>query len=217
MYNPGWGGVYEVSNINQAEYTGVVLELVRRQYRNWQMEASYTWSRAIGDAEDFASFLGDDRTTRDNEYGYLSYDQRSVLKVNATTITPWGFRMGSTVQWQTGLPYSILDQTVSLDAAPPQYTGLSAPDARTRIRYPTRQRNDQRYTAFWTFDVRLDKELNLAKGLNMQLALDIYNLFNERVYMVYSPFAGYGAQINGFNQAFVTTGRTFQVGFKMSF
>lgn len=216
-YNPGWGSIFQVGNYNSSRYHGVVLELVRRQYRNWQMEASYTWSQAVGDAEDFASFLGDDSTTRDDEYGYLSYDQRHVVKVNATTITPWGFRMGATVQWQSGLPYSILGQRVTVDSVPPQYPGFVQAEPRVRLRYLTGQRNDQRNRGYWNIDVRLDKEFNLPRGVNLQLALDIYNLLNERVYLVYSPNEQQGSQINGFNQAFTTVGRRFQIGAKLSF
>ena len=57
ILNPGWGEMFLIGNFNTSEYDSVVLELRRRQYRNWQMEASYTWSKAIGDSEDFVSRL----------------------------------------------------------------------------------------------------------------------------------------------------------------
>ena len=63
------------------------------------MQASYTWSKAEGDGEDFAQQLGDDRSLLEDEKGFQSYDQRHVVKVNATTITPWGFRLGAAVSW----------------------------------------------------------------------------------------------------------------------
>ena len=67
----------------------IVLELVRRQYRSWEMNASYTWSEATGDGEDFFQELGDDPTLRENQFGFQSYDQRHVVKLNAMSITPW--------------------------------------------------------------------------------------------------------------------------------
>ena len=44
-----------------------VLELVRRQYRSWEMQASYTWSEAKGDGEDFNQALGNDRSLLEDE------------------------------------------------------------------------------------------------------------------------------------------------------
>jgi len=99
VLNPGWGELLYVGNFNTSEYKAFVLELVRRQYRSWQMNASYTWSEAIGDAEDFDQLLGNERTLFEDERGLLSWDQRHAFKVSAITITPWGFRLGGVVRW----------------------------------------------------------------------------------------------------------------------
>jgi hypothetical protein len=216
-HNIAWGSIYMVSSDNTGDYGGWVLEVVRRQYRNWQMNASYTFSRAIGDAESWNSFLGDDRTTRDNERGYMSYDVRHSVKVNATTITPWGFRLGTAFSWESGLPYSILQQKLAQDSAPPGLIELQPPDPRARLRYPTRQRNDMRNSPFWNFDVKLDKEMNLGKGMNLQTAVDIFNLMNDRKYMIYDQFAETGYQLNGVNAGTTRIGRTYQLSMKLSF
>ncbi len=216
-YNPGWGTVFLVGNFNSAEYRSAILELTRRQYRNWQLEASYTWSRAIGDAEAFNSFLGDDRTALDAERGYLSYDQRHVFKLNATSITPWGFRIGTAAVWQSGLPYSIVEERLSADSNPPQYLGLGTPEPRVRIRYPTGQRNDQRNRSWWNFDLKLDKEMRLRGKMMAELSCEVFNLLNDRDYVIYDPFLGYGMQVNGTNEAYRRTGREYQLGLKVSF
>lgn len=216
-HNLAWGGVYLVGNFNTATYHGWQLELTRRQYRNWQMTSSYTYSKAIGDAEDWASYLGDDRTTRENERGYLSYDVRHALKVNATTITPWGFRFGTAISWQSGLPYSLLEQAPSQDTTPPPLISLGQPEPRYRQKYITGQRNDQRNRARWNFDVKFDKEMNLGKGLNLQLAADIFNLLNDRTYVVYNDFTQQGVQLNGRNDAYRRVGRQYQLTAKLSF
>jgi hypothetical protein len=219
IYNIGWGAIYQLGNYNNAKYKGLQLEIVRRQYRNWQMNASYTWSRALGNGESWNSYLGDDRTTRDQEFGYLSYDVRHALKINATTITPWGFRAGTAISWQSGLPYSILEQKPTADAAPvwTEMTGLGEPEPRTRLRYPTHQRNDQRNRAYWNFDLKLDKEMNLGKGMNLQVALDVFNLLNDRTYQIWNPFSEEGDQVNGYNDGYQRIGRNYQVSMKLSF
>lgn len=180
------------------------------------MNASYTWSRAVGDGESWNSYLGDDRTTRAAETGYLSYDVRHSVKVNAATITPWGLRAGTAITWQSGLPYSILVRKASLDDITPALSNLGSPEPRLRLLYPTGRRNDHRNRSCWNFDLRVDKEANVGK-LNLQIAADIFNLLNDRTLLIYSPFVEMGEQINGQNLGYRRIGRTYQVSAKLSF
>ena len=176
------------------------------------MNASYTYSEAIGDAEDFQQILGDDRTIINDEHGWLSYDQRHSVKVNATTIVPWagGFRFGTSMQWQSGYPFSIRRRGVSIDTVPPTYVGLGSPESRVRLRYVTGQRNDQRNESWWNFDVHLAKEFNMQGGLNLQVTADIFNLLNEDHLTVVN-------QNNGFNAYFREFGRQWQLGLRLAF
>ena len=162
--------MFEIGNINEAQYEAFVLELVRRQYRSWQMSASYTYAKAEGDGEDFLQELGNDPSLRDSIQGFQSYDQRHVVKVNATTVTPWGIRLGTAVTWQSGLPYSILLQDNSDDILPPSTSVFIFPGSRLRQTYPTGKRNDQRNTSYWNVDLKATKELNLSSRMNLQLA-----------------------------------------------
>jgi len=218
LQNPGWGDIYLVSNLNQIDYEALVLELIRRQYRSWEMQASYTWSSAQGDGEDFAQSLGDDRSLIQDERGYQAYDQRHVVKVNATTITPWGFRLGAAISWQSGLPYSILLRKPAFDAVPPVYQNLGADGSvRTRTTYPSRTRNDQRNDSYWNFDVKFTKEFMIGRQLNMQVTAEVFNLFNDGTYIVYNPVSETGEQINGNNVGLRRFGRQWQVGVKFAF
>jgi hypothetical protein len=218
VQNPAWGDIFLVGNLNSIDYEAMVLELVRRQYRSWELQASYTFSKAKGDGEDFNQALGDDRSLLDDEAGFQSYDQRHVVKVNATTITPWGFRLGGAVTWQSGLPYSLLIQKLAFDSIPPQYQTLGAGNpARVRQQYETGQRNDQRNDSYWNFDLKFTKEMNLGRGLNMQISLELFNMLNDGTYLVYDPLFDSGRQINGTNIAVRRFGRQWQVGFKLAF
>ena len=217
VYNPAWGSIYLVGNYNSAEYDGWVVDLTRRQYRNWQMQASYTFSKAIGDAEDWLSPLGDDRSILDAERGYLSYDQHHVVKANATTITPWGFRLGATASWGSGLPYSILAVQTAYDSVSPQFPILAATGERQRIRYPTGQRNDRRNRATLQIALKADREWSLPGGMSLQTSLEVFNLLNDRYYQIYNRDLKMGRQINGRNEAYVLTGRQYQIGMKLTF
>ncbi len=218
LQNPLWGGVYKIGNFNTANYQGYQLELTRRQYKNWQMNASYVYSRVIGDAEDFNLLQGSDPTTIDQERGYLGYDQRHVVKVNATTILPGGVRLGGAISWQSGLPWSVLRQDFSLWAVPPIYSSsLQDVDPTVRTRYPTGQRNDQRNTSYWNFDIKAQKEFRLPGRMNLQLTASVYNLLNDQVYRIYNGGLQFGRQLNGNNEAERLAGRRFEVGFRLAF
>jgi len=218
LQNPGWGDIYLVSNINEIDYEALVLELIRRQYRNWQMQASYTWSQAFGNGEDFQQNLGDDRSLVEDEQGFQSYDQRHVVKVNATTITPWGFRLGTAVSWQSGLPYSVVLRSPAFDAIPPTYGTLDGRGGvRIRSTYPSGTRNDERNESYWNIDANFIKEFTFGRNLNMQLSVEVFNLLNDGTYQIYNPAIELGEQINGTNTAIRRFGRRWQLGVKFAF
>jgi hypothetical protein len=216
--NPAFGSLLVVGNFNVADYDAFVLELIRRQYRSWELQGSYTWSMAEGNGEDFRQFIGLDQSLLDDEYGYQSNDQRHVVKLSATTITPWGFRLGGRVLWQSGLPYSILEQDLSFDAVPPAYLTLGSYNpARNRLQYPTGVRNSERNDSQWLLDLKLTKEMNLGRGLNLQLAAEIFNVLDDGTYQVYNPNFETGFQINGNNDARFEFGRRWQLGMRLAF
>jgi len=208
LLNPSFGSIYLVGNYNTTDFVAYILELTRRQYKGWQMEASYTYSRAVGDAEDYNTLAGDDLSNRDYERGYLSYDRRHAIKVNATTITPWGFRVGTAVNWLSGLPYSQLQTRLAVDSLPPAYASLEEQIApRVRFVYPTRQRNDMRNRSYWNVDVNAAKEFNLKGGMNLQLRAEIFNLLNSDYLQILGNFDGNNAWFRDFGRSFQISGR----------
>ena len=66
------------------------------------MQGSYTYSRANGAAEDFQSRLGNDPSTVESEFGPLDFDQRHVVKLNATTFLPHDWQLGFSASWSSG-------------------------------------------------------------------------------------------------------------------
>lgn len=217
LQSPFWGGVFEVDNLNEIDYEGVVLELTRRQYRGWEMNASYTYSEAIGDGEDFFQELANDPSLRASVRGYQSYDQRHVVKLNATTITPWGLRLGTAVTWQSGLPFSIIREATSDDILPPSTAVFAAPGARLRQIYSTGVRNDQRNKSYWNVDVKATKELQFGRKLNLQLSAEVFNALDDDTYLIYNPFFESGQRLNGINEAQRRFGRRWQLGVRAAF
>ena len=65
--------------------------------------------------------------------------------------------------------------------------------------------------------MKLVKDFNLPKGMNLQLDVDIFNLLNDDTYSVYNTFLKSGQQINGTNDATRRFGRTYQLGMRLAF
>ncbi len=207
VLNPAWADVLVVGNFNSTRYEAFVLELVRRLYRGWQMEASYTWSQARGDAEDFNQLLGNDRTTAEDERGLLAYDQTHVFKLNATTYLPSGWRIGGTVQWESGLPFSSLASVSAEDAVPPAY--FLTPTERDRVGYPTGQRNDSRNPAFWTFNARVQREWSI-RAVTVGVSADAFNLLDDGTVRTLNV-------VNGTPEVVRRSGRRWQLGLRAAF
>ena len=86
-----------------------------------------------------------------------------------------------------------------------------------RQQYKTHQRNDQCNDSYWNFDLKFTKEMNLGRGLNMQVSAEIFNLFNDGTFLIFNPLTDSGQQINGTNVGYYRFGRRWQLGFKVAF
>ena len=136
---------------------------------------SIPYSTAKGDGEDFKqSFDNDPSVLLTDVRGYQSYDQRHVVKVNATTITPWGIRLGTATTWQSGLPYSILYRRPSFDTLPPETKNTGITGSRSRLTYPTGVRNDQRNESYWNKDSIKLRIIDAYPIENYNTALNVY-------------------------------------------
>jgi len=208
--NPGWGEILLVGNFNTTEYDAVVLEFVRRMYRSWEMNFSYTWSEAIGNAEDFDQILGNERTLSDDEYGFLSFDQRNVVKLSAVGLAGWGMRLGGTIRWESGLPFSVLVSRPTVYGRPPEYGNLVDMDQEFRFRYPTRQRNDERNPTYWTIDAKVAKDFAISKAVTGQVSVEVFNLLDDDTIALED-------RINGVNTGIRRFGRQWQLGMRVAF
>ena len=205
--NPFFGGIFRLGNFNTSDYRGFEINLVKRLHRNWQFDASYTFSEAVGNAEAFESFfLGSDTSQVDLEFGNLDFDQRHVVKFSAVAHFPKRIQFGTRITWESGLPFSLIRRGFTFD-------NLVNPTFRQI--FPTRQRNDQRNNGRWLIDINLGKNFDLG---NVEAGLDftVTNLLNSD-----------DLEIGSINDAFRAFqlvdetqrrfGRRFQLGFTMNF
>ena len=210
VQNPGWGEILTIGNFNRTDYRALVVEVVRRQYRNWQMNLSYTFSKATGDAEDFDQLLGNERNLVEDEAGFLSFDQRHVAQLSAITLTPWGIRLGGTIRWESGLPFSDLVSKSTIFGRTPELLNLALLDQKFRLRFTRNQRNDQRNPSFWTVDMRLAKEFKPSQGTLMQLTVEVFNLLGDDTVRLEDRIQNVNAGTRRF-------GRQWQLGLRFTF
>ncbi|HZE88066.1 MAG TPA: TonB-dependent receptor plug domain-containing protein, partial [Verrucomicrobiae bacterium] len=152
--NQNFNQVLRIGNSNASQFHSVALEVVKRLHRNWQMNASYTYSVSKGNAEAFQSPLGNDPATIDKERGYLAFDQRHRVVVIATSHLPKDVEIGATVSWEGGTPYSILAQVSDED---------NIGNVNQRVFFPSGRRNDQRNGNFWNLDTQITKRFHIGK------------------------------------------------------
>src|SRR5262249_23984845 len=151
--NGNFNQILRIGNSNESQFHSVALEIDKRLHRNWQMNASYTYSVSKGNAEAFAQALGNDPSTVDKEKGYLAFDQRHRVVVIATSHLPKDVEIGGTITWEGGTPYSVQAQVLDQD---------NVGNVEQRTFFPTQQRNDQRNGNFWNIDTQIVKRFRIG-------------------------------------------------------
>ncbi len=226
--SPMFNNVYLIGNFNHSTYQAWILEVTRRFYQNWELQASYTWSKAWGQAEDFNQGLGDDPTNADDEQGPLAFDQRHIVRINGRVFIPkWGgFRIGGSFRYETGLPYSKVEQRNVLDypyfmGGTPSTGGIPLSYFTPRTVYPSHQRNDNRNASFWTLNVNFQKEFHI-KDMLATVQVDVFNLLNDDTLFIdrVQLTKYYEGGVEKYYERLVAGrrwGRQFQLAFKLKF
>ncbi len=228
--------ILRVGNFNEARYKAIEIEVLKRLSRRWQLQTSYTYSRAIGAAEDFQSRLGNDPSTIESEFGALDFDQRHVVKLNATTFLPGDWQLGFAASWSSGLPFSVISRFFALDNVSYQQfrtrfgfseTVFDEVSDRLKPQFTTLPRNSKRNHAVYDFNVRAKKSFVIGRT-SAAMFVEVFNLLNSddlRI-VTFQPTAGgsglssgdvgVGAQRLQLD-ATRRFGRRYQVGFQFNF
>jgi hypothetical protein len=212
--NLNFNQVLRVGNYNVQDYVGYELQFVRRLSRKWQMDASYVFSKARGQAEAFADEAGNDPALTELRNGYLAFDQRHVAKFHAISFLPGDWQLGGGVTWSSGLPYSNINRVRSADNVdfPQTRRVFGAHDVNSGFFYPE-QRNSHRNHAVYNIDIRTEKKFVIGQ-VTAGAFFEIFNLLNQdnlRVFTIDDRF--YTLESNQIRDF----GRRFQLGIKMDF
>lgn len=202
-----------IGNTNSLTYRGWEVELVRRLRRRWQMEGSYTFSRAAGDAESYLSELGNDPSVAEFERGYLDYDERHVVKFNAIAFLPRGWQIGGTARWGSGLPYSVIDRRSAQDDAGYTQFRLLYGAHDPAGRFLPESRNSRRNHPTYEFNARVQKRFAVGRSV-AAVSLEVFNLLNDdHVRILTLEPTAEALQIDEVRDF----GRRIQIGFQLDF
>jgi outer membrane receptor for ferrienterochelin and colicin len=100
--------IYRTQNPREAwrRYWGLEIVAKKDFSDNWQLNASYTYSRSEGSTDDYWTAYLDN--PRQNQYwwSFTSFDRRHVIKLDGVYHFPYGIEIGYNMFWATGYPYS---------------------------------------------------------------------------------------------------------------
>jgi hypothetical protein len=145
---------------------------VRRS--RYTIDAYYTrsWNLSYDDAErGFTSIRYADVNDIKSEYGYSNIDERNQLQVNGNYFLKYGFEIGTTMHFNSGMPYSALvGNDINLDG---QNTD------RPVINGVMLQRNTFRNLGFKDISLRVQKNFTVPneKGI-ISISAEFFNLAN---------------------------------------
>jgi hypothetical protein len=182
------------SSIGSSRYHAATVSLTKRYTHNLQFQVNYTWSKAIDDVIDFASFQNWFRPSQLQNYMTTSvFDIPHVLVANAVYTTPFKTGGGNFLKtiladitvapietWRSGLPFSIRTPSHANIVNPLTGTLTTGLDQNYASPFGV-SRDTLRGAAFATTDLTFTKSIyiNRERGLKLDFIGIGTNIFNR--------------------------------------
>jgi hypothetical protein len=167
------------SSEGSAVYTGGIIEVKKRFSDHFSIMASYTYSKAIDTTTDFNSDYGPENNTNLNaERGLSNFDQRHKVVFSSVIQSPWherflsGFALTPIVSYNSGHPFNILADS----------TDINGDRHYTNDRPLGISRNTGIGPDFFTWDMRLSKDIHINERMSLTLTAESFNLLNRTNY-----------------------------------
>ncbi|HJQ36833.1 MAG TPA: TonB-dependent receptor [Thermoanaerobaculia bacterium] len=183
------GSTYVIANLDGA-FTKYYEGTVEQQWNGDRLSVngSYTWSHYYGNfdqdntsfnsANDASIFIGSSniadgpgRQLWNFKYGDLRGDRRHNLKLRGVYQLPWNGSIGAFGVYQSGQPYQLESRL------PYRAIGGANSDTNMYVEPAGRRRTPSQYN----LDLNYTQNIGLIRGLNLQLAFDIFNVTNKQV------------------------------------
>jgi hypothetical protein len=187
----GFGRILQFQSNSSSNYNALVFSASKRFSKNFQMMASYTWSKVIDDNPDATAVVVGADDGKEASYPTNLKLDRGIGNNNVPhrliTSAVWnldgytqgiqngftkrlvgGWALSGIFNAQTGQPYSAkISADLNLD-------GNSSTD-----RVPGYGRNTFRLPNIYTFDPRITKTVAITEKTNLQLIAEGFNIFNH--------------------------------------
>ncbi len=183
---------YYMMNVPEAfrKYWAITVIANKRMSDNWQLLASYVYSKSWGNiGGDYGSSYGasggfDTPNSFVFSGGRLDYDRPHNLKVQSTVILPYEFIISGYFQWRSGSPWR---RTIT----------VYIPED-DKYKYPgdtygvgTELNGTRRNAPLTTFDMRVEKRFRIGDTFSIGAYLDIINLMGRSGYDITGNPGGY--------------------------
>jgi hypothetical protein len=184
----GSGSSYVIANLDGAftKYYEATMESEWHGNKTF-LRGSYTWSHYYGNFDqdyssvstdnDAARFIGSSniadgagRQLWDFKYGDLRGDRRNLVKLYGTYFLPWKATTGAFLLYQSGQPYQ-------LESVLP-YRPLTGSVVDTN-RY-AEPAGTRKTPSHHQFDLNYTQNIPIPRGVNLQIAVDVFNVLNKQ-------------------------------------
>lgn len=203
--NPKEGDLPWMQFTPYRKYDGIEFLLNKRFSHNWQLMASYVYSKSYGNFNNTqssgAGYNGTFQNPNNQIFaeGRLTNDYSHMLKIQGSYIFPLDINFNVNFQMISGRKYEMRGRIPS--SVDPNRSTIFLEQRGTRT-YPTQT----------TLDIRLEKTFKLGDRLKVGLLLDVFNLFN----------AGEVTSHSTYNTSFedvlvIMNPRAFRAGFRFWF
>jgi hypothetical protein len=176
----------EVADIVDSTYNALVLQVNKRFNKGLLFNANYTLSKAEDTGQNSTTFISNSATmvdpfNNDAEKGPASFDRRhrGVVSVHYAPDFLWGFQIGGTGTFESGLP---LNPTITINSGamtasgPTDTRSVNGSGASNRAPWDTR--NGFRQTSRKTIDMRVSKRFRLGGTRQIEALWEAFNIFN---------------------------------------
>jgi hypothetical protein len=178
-------GMGELASFSHGTYHELVVSANKRFSKRYQFFANYNWSRNFSndsserDTDTF--FGGQDPFNINIDYGRNGLDISHQFKSGIVADLPWGITWSSNFIAHSGLAYpAYASADINGDGVVNQFSNNDRPVVQIGsgtpfllTRYPARQPN------FFTWDMRISKDLKLGERYQLRLIADLYNVTNR--------------------------------------
>ena len=184
----GSGSTYVIANLDGA-FTKYYEATMETEWHGDKLNVtgSYTWSHYYGNfdqddssfsfANDAAVFIGSSnigdgagRQLWNFKYGDLRGDRRNVVKLFGSYDLPWSASAGAYFLFQSGQPYQLESNL------PYRVLGGNTSDTNRYVE-PAGTRRSPSYREV---DLNYTQRFPVSHGMNLQLKLDVFNLFDNQ-------------------------------------